>query len=208
MTGKCIYCDGLLFEGLNVFEVFYRKDILCGICRKKLKRNFKTFKINNYKVESYYIYNDFFSKVLLQYKDCYDEALADVFLYEYKWLFKMKYFGYSIVIMPSHKDIENIRGFNHLKLIFENMGMDVVDCLYKKSNIRQMNQNFIDRKEIINCMGLKNCKIGNKILLVDDVCTTGYTLKAALNLLDNGRRKIKIFTISTNIKNVDDIGVN
>ena len=48
-------------------------------------------------------------------------------------------------------------------------------------------------------------KLPKKVVLVDDVCTTGSTLRAAIKLIKQKVKKIKIYTISTNYKNVGDL---
>ncbi len=202
---KCLWCDNPVSEGLNIWEMFVKEDLLCGNCRKKLVKNRKKFKIGKYKVVGLYLYEDNFSKLLLQYKECCDEALSKVFLYGWLTWFRIKYFNYAIVLMPSSEEKLLERGFNHLELIFQDTNLPIIDCLYKKENIKQMSQRVGERDKIIDLIGLKDIKIPKRIVLVDDVCTTGNTLRGALKLLDNGKRKIKIFTIATNIRNVSKV---
>ena len=52
-------------------------------------------------VETFYDYDGMFKSLLLQYKECLDEALNDVFLYELADYTNLSYWGYRICFIPS-----------------------------------------------------------------------------------------------------------
>ena len=202
---RCLLCDNDLSYKANMYELFFIDDVICFSCRNLWIKNKNKFYIEGIKVDSSYIYEENFSRALLQYKECYDEALYKIFLYRYLNYFKIKYFNYSIIPMPSSKQSLNERGFNHLIKIFEETNMKIINCLYKKDNVKQLGLHYKERLQIIDSIDIIDMKLPKKVVLVDDVCTTGSTLRAAIKLIKPKVKKIKIYTISTNYKNVGDL---
>jgi len=103
------------------------------------------------------------------------------------------------VPIPSWIDDDNLRGFNHVVEIFKSLKLKMNFPLTKACKYKQSDQRKENRKDIINI--LKMSHVDNlskiKILLVDDVHTTGNTLKAAIKLLrDAGAKKIKVLVIA------------
>ena len=129
---RCLLCDNDLSYKANMFELIFIDDVICFGCRNLWIKNKKKFYIEGIKVDSSYIYEENFSRALLQYKECYDEALYKIFLYRYLNYFKLKYLNYCIIPMPSSKQSLNERGFNHLIKIFEDTNMEIINCLYKQ----------------------------------------------------------------------------
>lgn len=203
---RCLYCNQSLEHGATLIELLINHDVLCPMCRHELIRNKKKFSINNIPVDACYIYNDFFSSLLVQYKDCMDEALKSVFLFNHRLIFHVKYWGYTLVPMPSSKDKIKDRGFNHVLGMFEWCKNEKYCCLEKTSNQKQVTSTSIQRQKMIgNIRCTKDVKHIKKILLIDDVCTTGSTLKGALEALSSFEGKIKIFVIATHPLNLKKI---
>lgn len=200
---KCLLCGGSLEQGATLVELFINHDVLCPTCRHQLKKNKKKFKINKVEVEAAYIYNDFFSSLLVQYKDCHDEALKPVFMYPMRWYFALKYHGYTLVPLPSSKHKQKERGFNHVLGMFEWCRNTKLCCLEKVGDQKQVHSSIKQRQEMVNQIQLVS-KLGTikKILLIDDVCTTGSTLKGAISALSTYKGKLKIFVIATHEMNV------
>ena len=199
---RCLLCDNAISNKANMYELVFIDDVICFKCRNLWIKNKKKYFIEGIKVDSSYLYEENFSRALLQYKECFDEALYKIFLFRYLNYFKVKYFNYSIIPMPSNKKSLEERGFNHLTKIFEDTNMNIVNCLYKKDNTKQLGLHYDQRLQISESIGIIDMRLPSKVVLVDDVCTTGSTLKAAIKLIKPKVKKLKVYTISTNHKNV------
>ena len=138
------------------------------------------------------------SKLLIQYKENRDVELSSVFLSYYTGYLNFKYSGFTIVLAPSSLSKIKKREFNHLELIFKNMNLPILNILTKKEGKEQKKNSAMERGLVYKLIDIQNgCQItGKKILLVDDVITTGNTLKACLNLLKKyNPKRIEILTI-------------
>ncbi len=171
---KCLYCDETIKQ-YSLYSLFIEKDMLCIKCRNKLKPIRRKFNINELEVEYFYDYDSLFKTILLQYKECYDEALKDIFLYRIDDYIKLKYHDYKVVYVPSSEEKLNIRGFNHLKLIYEKLNLEEIEDLYMKEQLIQEGKDGKQRKRMIDNYEYHGPKI-KKLLILDDVCTTGSSL--------------------------------
>ena len=122
--------------------------------------------------------------MLYQYKACYDIELKDVFLYKYKKIINKKYKNYVVIYPPSNKSENLKRGFIHIKEITSCLKLKSVDMFIKNKEYKQSDQKFMDRNQIQNIICLKNKIDKQKYLIVDDVYTSGNTLKTIIHLLN------------------------
>lgn len=172
---------------------------LCADCYKRLRPRFIKFSVNGYKALSFYYYDPDIRALLYQLKGCFDYELAKSFLDRFFKELKLYYVGYIIVPIPSYKEDDEKREFNHVVEIFKHIGLPMKKILVKTSHFKQAEHNKRDRKEINKYLvidGKQNIR-NAKILLVDDVYTTGSTMKAAIHLIESLKPKdIKVLVMS------------
>ena len=97
-----------------------------------------------------------------------------------------------IVPVPMHPERQRRRGFNHAALLAERLGgrtgLPVCDVLVRTRNTRQQAR-LSDAQRLGNLAGafaLAGPVSGRRILLVDDVCTTGATAAGCAAVLKAG----------------------
>lgn len=150
-----------------------------------------------------YRYNSFFKSLLYQFKGCYDIELRDVFLEKQAHYLRIKYFGYYLVYVPSSLEDDKKRGFNHVEEIFKLLNLNHINVLRKKFAFKQSDlpkkerEKIIDKLEVIDGFKIKD----KKILLVDDVLTTGSSIKSAIRLITKYHPKdIKVLVLAHNCR--------
>ena len=186
---RCIYCDRQI-EKLNLYSLFIEDDLLCNECRKKLIIKKKIIDVGEYKVETFYEYDEMFKSLLLQYKECYDEVLSKVFLYKLSDYINFKYHDYTIVFIPSSEEKLRLRGFNHLSLIFNDIKLNKNECLVMKKQLIQEGKNRSERISMIDNYHYTGNQL-DKVLVVDDVITTGSSFLGAFKALNGHCRMMK-----------------
>ena len=145
------------------------------------------------------MYDEAFSKCLIQYKELADEVLKDVFLYEEVRWFRRVYRGARLAMLPSSPMKLQSRGFSHLKRMFECTGMEIIEPFVKLDSADQKKRSVSERRKMEHGIFLKpDADLKGKIVLCDDTITTGSTLKGALNALGDKAEDIEIYTVSAN----------
>ena len=128
--------------------------------------------------------------------------MKDVFLDRYLWYLKIKYKDFYIVPLPSYELDDKRRGFNHVIEIYSRLGLPVLDVIKKTKESKQAKKKKRERLLAIESFGVQDIERvkGKKILIVDDVYTTGSSVKAAITLVKSGKPKyIEVFVVAKNI---------
>lgn len=191
---RCLYCDKEI-EKYTFRSLFLRPDELCPECRRKLKIKRKIIQTDGFEVESFYDYDGFFKSLLLQYKECHDEALKDVFLYDVKEYIELRYHGYHLLCIPSSRRKIAERGFDHLKEMFRTVQMRRLEGLFMKEEMSQEGKDLTARRQMRSNFLYKG-PFADKILIVDDVITTGSTLKGAFEAVSGHAKKVKVLSLA------------
>lgn len=190
----------------------YKKTI-CPICYRSLKPEIKTKKINEENFNLYFIsfYEGKIKKLILQFKfkeKAYlNELFTELIIRDNKLKNIIEEYDF-IVPVPMYKLNKISRGYNQTELIaskLENkLKIKKLVCLEKiKQNKKQSLLSEKERKtNIINVYKLVNKNIANKkVLLIDDIYTTGSTAKECIKELQKGKpKKADVLVISKSKK--------
>lgn len=193
----CLICFHDVYHKTSLIDYFKKEDLICGECMSKFDRCYQSYTIDTLLLDSIYMYNDFLESLLFQFKEGRDIALKDVFLNGLNAKFTKKYFDYTIVFMPSSKQKSKERGFFALEELFAQIKLPKLMLFEKSKDIKQSTQVFRKRKDIKKYIILrKDVELPNtKILLVDDVCTSGSTLKSAYDLISHHTYEVRALVI-------------
>lgn len=194
----CLWCLRDLFHDATFFSIFTERQILCMDCQLKLKPQKISFVLDGVEVTSFVEYDENISRLLILYKEHCDEALAPIFFDSWKKHINKKYKGHICIPLPSSSEKVAQRGFHHLHRMIALLDLEMADLLVKTKNIKQAKLSKEDRKHIDMIFEIKKdieCSFEN-VVLIDDVCTTGATLKAAIALLRPYCKNIRAITFS------------
>ncbi|MDO4199109.1 MAG: phosphoribosyltransferase family protein [Erysipelotrichaceae bacterium] len=192
---KCLYCDKTIVKQ-SFRSLFIKEDPLCYECREKLGFRVRHLKIDDIDVEYLYDYRSIFSSILLQYKECLDEALSVVFAYEMEDYIFFKYHGYKLCYVPSSDIKMDKRGFHPMKMILNNVKIKEVEVINMIEQCTQENKNSTERKKMEHNF-VYDGPIEERVLIVDDVLTSGSTIKGVYNALKPYCREIKVLVMAS-----------
>ena len=146
-----------------------------------------------------YYYNEEMKEYFQKYKFQGDQLLASLFAEEVKATLK-KYKGYTIVPIPLSDKRNEKRGFNQVTAILESAGIPYQDLLIKKDTKAQSQRNKKERlkaEQAFERKELKNKSWPEKIMIMDDIYTTGATIERAKEMLHvNGVKEIRSFSLA------------
>lgn len=206
---------------MKIIEFIYPKT--CGMCNKISNSyicNKCKLKLKNQVVANTVVYDGkYFDSItyLFRYEGEIREKLLEYKFKEKSYLYKFfaqiilnncKFKNnYDIILpVPIHKKRKAKRGYNQSSLIAREIANEIKieygkNILIKNANNSpQSTLNKTQRiKNVLGIYSVKNCeKIENKkVLLIDDICTTGSTVNECAKVLkQNGASRVDVLTIA------------
>ncbi len=192
----CKYCFRS-FETFHLWHVMH-PPLLCRTCYQQLEWHHRVESWQGFQIESFFEYGPTFQKMIHQFKSNLDIELGSVFLNQHTTYLKCKYWQSTFVLAPTHAQDLWIRGFHPLIEIFKKVSLPMISLIEKSRPYKQSDQHGSERQQIHTVLRLKKeIMIPKQICLVDDVMTTGETLKAMISLLKPiSSKRLKILVLA------------
>ena len=121
----------------------------------------------------------------------------------YKDMDLLKRYTDNVVL---YKKDDELRGFNHVVEVFKSMGLDVYQVIEKTEHFKQAEKSARERQSIKKYLRLNTTKTLNKqrVLIVDDIYTTGATINAAIKLVETlNPKEIRVLVLAKTINKED-----
>ena len=146
--------------------------------------------------EAIFSYNQAMKDFFNRYKFDGDYILRKVFAMILKENLK-KYKGYDFVLIPLSPERYAKRGFNQVAGLIEAAGLSHLDVLGKREEKASSSKNRSERLATELPFFIKeDSRIPKKILLIDDIYTTGATVNRVKSMLENaGAKDVKTFSL-------------
>lgn len=196
---ECLICLQPLLKEISFVHIVHSLP-LCTSCLQQFDIIDQTIDFHHFPLRILYRYNEFFQTLLYQYKGLYDYALKDAFLCLYVDELKQRYHDYMIIVAPSATIDNQVRHFSPVANIAKTFSHDIFEGLYKKEKYKQSDLSFEERKTVNRKIGLRDGEKlrGKKVLIVDDVITSGSTLLTCLNLvLLHHPKQVELLVLAT-----------
>lgn len=171
----------------------FRKGELCFDCwRWEEDRSYKGILKQNY---SLYSYNEFLKEVIAKFKYRGDYVLAKIFASELdKKIKEMK--PNHIIPIPLSSERLFERGFNQAEALILEAGLQSTNVLTRIHSEKQSKKSRTERIHLPQVFQA-TANVTGRIILIDDIYTTGSTLRHAAKVLKNaGADEISSITIA------------
>lgn len=189
---RCRICS----RPLQLLEERFQHGDNCHDCvRWEEDLNWKGYLDANF---STFLYNDFFKEVLARYKFRGDYLLAKIFSLSMKEALCKITFDFLVPIPLSAERLYE-RGFNQAEALIIESGYTSTPLLTRIHSEKQSKKSRSERihlAQVFQLAPLIDVK-GKNLLLVDDIYTTGSTLRHAAKLLkEAGAQNVQSFTLA------------
>lgn len=203
----CPTCEGKfeLIEGeqcrvcsrsFQFLDERFRHGDMCHDCKRwEEDDDWKGYLDSNHSI---YLYNEFFKEVMATFKYRGDYVLAIIFTEKIKEFLK-KIQPDLLVPIPLSKERLYERGFNQAEALLIESGLTPTILLNRIHTEKQSKKSRLERIHIPQVFQVDGQIeiIGKNILLIDDIYTTGSTLRHAAKLLkESGAERVQSLTLA------------
>lgn len=180
----CLICHQPVRKEPSLFTLVYDTP-LCTSCLSQFETIHYVGLFHDVKITILYRYNAFFQTLLFRYKGQYDYELRNAFTVNFHHFLSQYFHNHVVVVAPSDDIANQKRGFIPTAGIASSFSSDIFTGLYKKAPFKQAEQSFEGRQKIKDIIDIKNGDVlrKKKVLLFDDVITSGSTLEKCLELI-------------------------
>ncbi|MHC2833219.1 phosphoribosyltransferase family protein [Bacillus sp. F9_6S_D1_P_5] len=188
----CIECG----RPLEDLPSEYKENDICVDCVRWINED----KYRPFKNRSLYVYDDEMKEIVTQFKFRGDAELVHVFHQSFRELFQKYFTNVSTVIaVPLSRERQYERGFNQAELLATCLPVNIsYPSLRRRETEKQSKKTRKERLSGSNPFYFQGEEMfhGQHILLVDDVYTTGITVRQIGSLLYNrGAREVSSLTL-------------
>ena len=172
---------------------FVLKDTCYDCVRWEEDTNWQGFLQKNHSI---YLYNDFLKELISQYKFRGDYILAKVFSEKIRTM--LNTLEYDLLVpIPLSKERQYERGCNQSEGLILEAGFKPTDILQRTHSEKQSKKSRHDRIHLQQVFQINSDVSGKRILLIDDIYTTGSTLRHAAKILkQSGASSISSLTLA------------
>lgn len=188
---SCLSSFEVLTEGLCPACCKPKQDGLCSDCQAWQKQGHLP------RHQALFSYNEAMKDYFSRFKFEGDYLLARAFAGQLKQALK-QYKSYVLVPVPLGPKRYEARQFNQVTALLDAAGLSYQDILVKEEMAKQSDRTRQERLQAVCPFSLKEGQsLPAKVLIIDDIYTTGATLAGIYGLLrENGVRDIKSFSLA------------
>lgn len=171
-------------------------DMICSDCEWWANQNTPDPLVSNYSV---FTYNEQIQAMIAKWKYRGDFILADAFKHQFIHSFRKRFSSVmgQMLVVPIPLSAERLyeRGFNQAKVLADFLPIKNSELLTRVHSEKQSKMSRSERISTENPFKM-NGEINKKVILVDDIYTTGKTLRHAAALLkEHGCSKVYAYTL-------------